>query len=91
MDPRNAQRALYAIAKRQGLEGVATHTLRRSMATAHLAAGTDIAVIRDMVGHTDLRTTTIYAQTSLQAMRKANDNLNNVLGFDEQHTSQVGP
>ncbi len=79
MEPRNAQRALYAAVKRADLKGVSTHALRRFFASMHLTAGTDLAIIRDMLGHTDLRTTTIYARTSLEAMRQANDKLSNAL------------
>jgi len=42
---------------------------RHSFASQQLEAGTDIAEIKEMVGHSDIRTTMKYAHPSLEKMR----------------------
>ncbi len=80
LEPRNAQRALEAHAKRAGLGHLTTHSLRRTSATLHLLAGTGLGILKDILGHTDIRTTTLYAKSSLAANRDANERMKNLLG-----------
>lgn len=47
------------------------HCLRHSKAMHLLQAGVNIVYIRDLLGHTDLRTTEIYARAETDAKRKA--------------------
>lgn len=50
---------------------VSPHTIRHTTAVHLLNSGVDINVIRSWLGHTDLRTTNIYAEIDLHTKRKA--------------------
>ena len=79
-EPRIAQRALERFGEKAGLGKVTSHSLRRTSATLHLQAGTDLGVIKSLLGHTDIRTTTLYAKSSLAANADANERLGRLLG-----------
>lgn len=50
---------------------VSPHTLRHSKAMHLLEAGNNYVVIQAILGHADIKTTTIYAKANLDMMRKA--------------------
>jgi site-specific recombinase XerD len=52
-------------------EGVSPHTFRHSKAMHLLQAGNPLAVIQSFLGHSDIRTTTIYAKADLAMTRAA--------------------
>ena len=57
---------------RPGLAGrITPHSLRHSKAMHLLEADTPLPVIRDFLGHADIRTTEIYARASLKMKREA--------------------
>jgi integrase/recombinase XerD len=41
------------------------------MATHHVARGTDLKTVQEMLGHADLATTAMYVSLAKQAQRKA--------------------
>jgi site-specific recombinase XerD len=47
------------------------HTLRHTMATHHVARGTDLKTVQETLGHADLKTTSIYVSLAKTAQRKA--------------------
>jgi site-specific recombinase XerD len=50
---------------------ISPHTLRHSKAVHLLQSGVPLVTIKDFLGHADLKTTQIYAETDLEAKRKA--------------------
>ena len=53
---------------------VTCHMLRHSMAVHLLQAGVNLIYIRDFLGHTDIKTTEIYARADTELKRKALEN-----------------
>jgi integrase/recombinase XerD len=53
------------------ITGASVHTLRHTMATHHVARGTDLKTVQEMLGHADLKTTSIYVSLAKTAQRKA--------------------
>lgn len=60
----------HKIPERSGFTGASVHSLRHIFATHHLAKGTSLPTIRDALGHSDLKTTSIYISTAKVAMRR---------------------
>lgn len=66
----------YVVAAAQKLPSLASkrvspHKFRHATAVSLVAAGVDVTVIRDWLGHESLDTTNIYARASLETKRRA--------------------
>jgi integrase/recombinase XerC len=71
MSTRAIQQRLTKYLKEARIEGASVHTLRHTMATHHVARGTDLKTVQETLGHASLATTTIYVSLAKNAQRKA--------------------
>lgn len=68
-----AQDLIRRIGKRCGLNGIHPHLFRKTVATHALRNGMPIDQVRLMLGHEDIATTTIYAQTHTDDVKRAHE------------------
>ena len=69
--PDTLTRRFSKLAKRLGYPGVHLHTLRHSYASLLVSKGIPLKVISELLGHTEVRTTEIYAHPSREALKSA--------------------
>ena len=76
---RQAQKIVKDAANKAGIrKRVFCHALRSSFATHLLESGTDIRVIQELLGHSNLSTTQIYTKVSTQQLKKVKSPLDNL-------------
>ena len=71
MSGRSIQMTVQGYLKEAGIKGASVHTLRHTMATHHVAQGTDLKTVQETLGHASLNTTTIYVSLAKKAQKKA--------------------
>ncbi len=72
MSPRAIEKALQKIGDRAGeARRIHPHLMRHTFATNALHGGMDLTVIQHLLGHTDPKTTLIYAELRLDAIKYA--------------------
>lgn len=71
IDPGMDYRELRQILRSAGIRSVGTHGVRRTAATLLLEMGAELAVVQEMLGHTDPRTTRRYTRVSVGLTRRA--------------------
>jgi len=76
---RQAQRIVKEAAQKAGIKKrVFCHALRSSFATHLLEAGTDIRIIQELLGHSNLQTTQRYTKVSTEQLKKVKSPLDNI-------------
>ncbi len=72
----NSYSGIHRAFKKAGLyqKGKLTHEIRRAVASTMLLNGTPIHVVKEILGHSTIKTTELYAFTHEEAMRKASKN-----------------
>jgi integrase len=78
--PRNSTTHVFQRAfKRAGLEGCSAHTLRHTHATRLIQHGLNLYEVKEILGHSDIKTTMRYAHIEKQSVsRKATDLINSI-------------
>jgi integrase len=71
------RKRLIVIARRAGLEGVTSiHSLRHTFGSLLVEAGVPLPVVKDLLGHSDIRMTMTYVHTTRDEHRRAVEKLN---------------
>jgi integrase/recombinase XerC len=71
MSKRAIQYTVNKYLQAAGIKGASVHTLRHTMATHHIARGTDLKTVQETLGHASLETTARYIALAKTAQRKA--------------------
>lgn len=64
---------IRAAGRRAGIENAHPHRIRRTAATIALRRGMPIEQVSKMLGHEDLKTTTIYASSTMEEVKQSHD------------------
>jgi integrase/recombinase XerD len=56
--------------------GISPHTMRHTKAMHLLQSGVPLVMVKDFLGHVDLKSTEVYVQADLEMKRKALDSAN---------------
>jgi site-specific recombinase XerD len=67
---RSIQHVVRKYMREAGIKKASVHTLRHSFATHHVAMGTSLRTVQEVLGHADLKTTSIYVQLAQEAVKK---------------------
>ena len=70
LTPDHTYKYVKRVADRAGV-ACSTHSLRRLFATTLLTRGTDLTVLKVLLGHSNIQTTAKYIQTDMMKMQKA--------------------
>jgi len=71
MSKRAIQAMIAKYLAEAGVKGASVHSLRHTMATHHVARGTDLKTLQETLGHADLATTSMYVSLAKKTQRKA--------------------
>ena len=83
--------ALREIGTRAGIGPLGWHVLRHTFASHLVAAGVNLRVIQDMMGHSNLATTMRYANLLPGAQKAALNELDSFVSRNSGHHLGIGP
>jgi len=87
MDSSDAWRMVHRTARRAGItRNISPHTLRHSYATHLLDAGTDLRTIQLLLGHRNLKTTSLYVHVSQARLNAAASPLDRLYAQEQAPT-----
>lgn len=87
MDTSDAWRMVHRTARRAGIaRNISPHTLRHSYATHLLDAGTDLRTIQLLLGHRNLKTTSLYLHVSQAKLNAAASPLDRLYAQEQPPT-----
>jgi integrase len=89
IDPRADWQQWRDILTEAGVKATGTHIGRRTAATLMLELGEDLAVIQEVLGHTDIRTTRGYTRVTVGLTRRAAETMDEGLFGDRPVTDFV--
>ena len=67
---RSIQHVVQKYMVEAGIKNASVHTLRHTFATHHVAMGTSLRTVQEVLGHADLKTTSIYVQLAQETVKK---------------------
>ena len=70
LGPRAIQHLVGKYLAEAEIRRASVHTLRHTFATHHVAQGTSLRTVQEVLGHEDLKTTSIYVQLAQEAVKK---------------------
>lgn len=79
LDPRQDHRDWVDLLASAGVPRVRLHDARHTAATLMVAQGVDLHVVKEVLGHTDIRTTQGYAKVVNELTREATDRMGRLL------------
>lgn len=91
LPPSQFSKKFHWIVVEAGLKNIKLHSLRHTFATDLVERGVNIAVIQDLLGHSDIRTTLEYAKVNVEVKRSAVDSLNAGMRKEKQVVTKVLP
>jgi site-specific recombinase XerD len=68
-------------ARKAGVNGMKLHSLGHTFATKLIDAGVDVLTVSKLLGHSDIKTTMIYAKTQFPVLQDAMGRLENARGW----------
>jgi site-specific recombinase XerD len=68
--PRGLQRLVRKYMREADITLASVHTLRHTFATHHVAQGTSLRTVQEVLGHASLKTTSIYVQLAQEAVKR---------------------
>ena len=71
IEPRNLNRIFYRLIDKAGIDKANLHSLRHTFATRAVEAGIQIVVMRDLLGHENVSTTSRYSHALMGAKKEA--------------------
>ena len=83
---RRIERKFQAYRKKAGIEKCRIHDLRHTFASHLVMSGADLLTVRDLLGHSSVKTTEIYAHLSPSHRQQAVERLDFGTQFRTQHT-----